>query len=253
MTIATTLFASLLLALPPAGAAVCDPKGLRGAYGLSLTGSTAIGGQTRPVAVLGRLVFDDAGNLSGYVSASFTGLILGNPVTGKYETHADCSVAWSLQDDSGGFQHFTGTMSDDGGRAGFRQIDPGGAQSGILLRTMDRCSESALAGKFHFMTSGSTVDVDTAVESDYISDSGLLIADGTGGLSFTTGADEPVLTAGTYEVQDDCFGELVLELLEGGNKKATRHFRVILVEKGRALGIQTDPGTIVALQLVGAN
>jgi hypothetical protein len=253
LRIAAALFAWLLFPLPPAHAAVCDPKRLQGAYGLSLTGSTTIGGTTRPVAVLGRLVFDDSGNVSGTVSASFTGLILGNPVTGKYDTHADCSVTWSLQDDSGGFQHFTGTMSADGGRIGFRQTDPGGVQSDILLRTMGRCSESTLAGNFQLTGSGSRVDINTAVESTRVSFSHVMIADGAGGLFYDAGPDEPVLGAGTYDVQDDCFAEFGLELTEGGSEKATRHFRVILVEKGRALGIQTDPGMIVALQLIGAN
>jgi hypothetical protein len=252
LRIAAALFVTVLV-LPPAHASVCDPKGLHGAYGLSVTGSTTIGGPTRPVAVLGRLLFDDSGNVSGHVSASFTGLILGNLVTGKYEAHADCSVTWSLQDDSGGYQHFAGSMSVDGGRVGFRQTDRGGAQTGILLRTMDGCSESTLAGKFQLIGSGTTVEINTAVESARVSFSHLLIADGAGGLFYDAGPDEPVLSAGTYDVQNDCFAEFALELSEGGDEKETRHFRLILVEKGRALGIQTDPGTIVALQLIGAN
>ena len=253
LRIAAALFAWLLFPLPSAHAAVCDPKRLQGAYGLLLTGNTTIGGPARPVAVVGRLTFDDSGSVNGIVSASFTGLILGNPVTGKYDTHADCLVTWSLQDDSGGFQHFTGTMSADGGRVGFRQTDPGGAPSGILLRTMDQCSESTLAGNFHLTGSGSRVDINTAVESARVSFSHVMIADGAGGLLYDAGPGEPVLSAGTYDVQDDCFAEFGLELAEEGSEKATRHFRVILVEKGRALGIQTDPGMIVALQLIGAN
>lgn len=243
------LFASVV-AVPSTHAAVCDPNALQGPYAFSLVGATTIGGRTGPVAVLGRLVFDDSGDVSGIASASFTGFVLGNPVTGKYEAHADCSVEWSLQDDSGGFQHFAGSMSAGGGHVAFRQTDPGGAQTGTLLRTMDQCSESSLAGEFHLTASGSTVDISTAVESERISLNGLLIADGAGGLFFAKGAGEPVLSAGTYDVQDDCFAELVLELPEVGNAKAAMHFRAILVEKGGALGIQTDPGTIVALQLV---
>src|SRR5436189_6164776 len=83
-----------IFALPVAHAAVCDPKALHGAYGMSLTGATSIGGATRPVAAVGRLVVGDSGNLSGVSSTSFTGLILGNPVTGRYEAHVHCSVTW---------------------------------------------------------------------------------------------------------------------------------------------------------------
>jgi len=89
------LFAGIF-ALPVAHAAVCDPKAFHGAYGFSLTDATTIGGPTRPVAVVGRLVVDDSGNLSGISSASLMGLILGNRVTGKYEAHTDCSVTWNL-------------------------------------------------------------------------------------------------------------------------------------------------------------
>ena len=72
-----------IFALSVAHAAVCDPRAFPGAYGFSLTGTTTIGGPARPVAVVGRVVVDDSGNLSGISSASFTGLVFGNRVTGK--------------------------------------------------------------------------------------------------------------------------------------------------------------------------
>ena len=243
------LLCASLFALPMTHAAVCDPKAFHGAYGLSLTGDTTIGGPVRPVAVVGRLVLDDSGNLSGISSASFTGLILGNPVTGRYEAHADSSVAWSLQDDSGNFQHFAGTMSTDGRRVAFRQTDPGGAENGILVRTMDACSDSSLAGRFNLKASGRTVDVDTAMDSGSISFEDLLIADGAGNLLFAREPNEPAAPAGSYKVRNDCFVELVVKA--SGNDTAVRHFRAILVEDGREVqGIETEPGTIVALRLV---
>ena len=236
-------------ALPMTHAAVCDPKAFHGAYGFSLTGNTTIGGPVRPVAVVARLVLDDSGTLSGISSASVTGLILGNPVTGKYEAHFDCSVRWSLQDDSGNFQHFAGTMSADGGRATFRQTDPGGAENGTLVRTMDACSDSSLAGRFNLTASGRTVDIDTATDSGSISFENLLIADGAGNLFFVQEADQPAPRAGSYKVRDDCFVELVVRASR--SETASRHFRAILVENGREVqGIETEPGTIVALRLV---
>jgi len=245
------LLCAWIFALPVAHAAVCDPKAFHGAYGLSLTGTTTIGGPKRPVAVVGRLVLDDSGNLSGISSTSFTGLILGNPARGKYEAHFDCSVAWTLQDDSGNFQHFSGTMSADDGHVAFRQTDPGGAGNGILRRTMDGCSVSSLAGTFTVTASGRTVDVNTAVDSGRVSVRGVLIADGAGNLYFDSGPDEPALGVGSYEVQDDCFVKLVMELPADGNQAASMHFRAIVVDNGReVLGIQTDPGTVVALRLV---
>ena len=244
------LFASILT-LHVTHAEVCDPKAIRGAYGLSLTGSTTIGGITRTVAVVGRLVLDDSASLSGVSSASFTGLILGNPVTGKYEAHWDCSVTWTLQDDSGGFQHFAGSMRPDGSEVTFRQTDPGGAENGILLRSMDGCSASSLAGRFKLTAFGHTVDVNTALDSGGVSFTGLLIADGSGNLSFASGPDESPVNVGTYDVLDDCLVEIVLQLPPDEHEPAAIHFRAILVEDGReALGIQTDPGTTVTLRLV---
>jgi hypothetical protein len=53
-------------------------------------------------------------------------------VTGSYEAKSDCSVILKMQDDSGGFQHFSGTLSSDGSSVQFKQTDPGGAQRGIM-------------------------------------------------------------------------------------------------------------------------
>jgi hypothetical protein len=242
---------ALVFAVPACHAAVCDPNAFRGVYGFSLTGNTTIGGPVRPVAVVGRLVLDDSGNLSGISSVSFTGLILGNGVTGEYEAHTDCSVTWSLQDDSGNLQHFAGTMSADGRRVAFRQTDPGGAENGTLARTMDACSDPSLAGIFNLTASGRTVDVDTAIDSGSISFEDLLIADGAGNLFFARESDAPPVSAGSYKVRSDCFVELVVKASEGGDETAPRHFRAILLEHGLEVqGIETDPGAIVTLRLV---
>ena len=244
------LFAGIF-ALSVAHAAVCDPRAFHGAYGFSLTGTTTIGGPARPVAVVGRVVVDDSGNLSGISSASFIGLAFSNRVRGRFEAQTDCAVRLTLQDNTGNFQHFAGTMSADGGHVPFRQTDPGGAQNGILLRTTDGCTASSLAGTFKVKASGRTVDPNTGVDSGRVSVRGVLIADGARNLSFDSGPDEPVLAAGNYEVAEDCFVTLVMELPVDQHATSTMHFRAILVDNGReVLGIQTDPGTVVALRLV---
>ena len=71
--------------------------------------------------------------MSGTASATFSGLLLGNPVTGTYEAKSHCSVAWKLQDDSGAFQNFSGTLSTDGARVHFQQTDAGGARGKEIL------------------------------------------------------------------------------------------------------------------------
>ena len=229
---------------------VCDPGAFHGAYGFSLTGTTTVGGAARPVAVVGRMATENSGTLSGISSASFAGLILGNPVTGKYEAHMDCSVTWTLQDPSGAFQHFAGTMSVDGGQVSFRQTDPGGPENGIMFRAMDNCSASSLAGPFDFTASGSTVDVVTAAESGRVSLQGRMTADGAHNVSFASGPDQPV-AAGSYEVAADCFVTLTLELPVDGKQPPAMHFRAIVVDGGRALlGIRINPGAVVSLRLI---
>jgi hypothetical protein len=150
----------LLLVLVPGLAAqaadVCNPADLLGPYAFQLTGSTDIAGTPKPTASLGRIAFDGRGGLSGTASATFSGLLLGNPVTGSYEAKSDCSVIWKLQDDSGGYQHFSGTLSSDGSRLQFKQTDPGGAQRGIMRKTSDTCSAADLRTKYYFTVSGST-------------------------------------------------------------------------------------------------
>jgi len=245
------LMFALIFALPVTHAAVCDPKAFHGAYGMSLTGATTIGGSTRPVAMIGRLVVEGSGTLSGISSTSFTGLLLGNPTTGRYEAHTDCSVTWAFQDSSGTFQHFAGTMNADGGRVTFRQTDSGGAGNGTLLRTVNWCTASSLAGTYKFKASGRTVDIPSGADSGLVSLQGVLIADGAGTLSLNAGPGQPVVAAGSYEVQSDCFVTLVLDMPAAEKKTTTMHFRAILGDDSReVLGIQTDPGTVVAVRLV---
>jgi len=63
---------------------------------------------------------------------------------------------------------------------------------------MDGCSASSLAGRFQLTASGSTVEVNTAVDSGRVSLRGVLIADGARNLSFASGPDAPALAAGSY-------------------------------------------------------
>src|SRR5579871_5264740 len=154
---------------PTAQAAVCNPADFSGAYGFLLTGDSKIGFGAQPAAALGRLVLDDSGKISGTVSAGFTGLLLGNPVTGGYEAHTDCSITWSLQDDSGNFQHFQGTATEDAKRITFRQTDPGGAPNGTMLRTSSGCDAGEFQGRYKLTLSGHTVNVDSGQVSGDVS------------------------------------------------------------------------------------
>src|SRR5690349_14429697 len=102
---------------------ICDPAAVQGVYGFQLSDDTTIAGDLKPAVSVGRIVLDGAGSLSGYSSVNFGGYFLGNPVTGTYEARTDCSISWSLQDDSGALQHFKGIVGADAKRVQFSQTD----------------------------------------------------------------------------------------------------------------------------------
>jgi hypothetical protein len=199
-----------------------------------LTGSTNISGTPQPTASLGRLAFDGRGGLSGTASATFRGLLLGNPVTGTYETKSDCSVIWKLQDDSGAFQNFSGTFSTDGTRVLFTQTDPGGAQRGIMRKTSDACSAADLLKKYDFTVSGSTVPMQDGEVAHTVSAKGTL----------------DIAENGSFEVDSDCsvrFGWTLPDRDGQVTEPSLMAMRGFLVDGGKEiLAFQTDPGAMVA-------
>lgn len=232
---ANWLFLVILLpgsVLPAAD--VCDPADLVGPYAFQLTGSTDISGTPKPTASLGRIVLDGRGGLSGTASATFRGLLLGNPVTGSYEAKSDCSVIWKLRDDSGGFQNFSGTLSADGTRVQFTQTDPGGAQRGIMKKTSGACSTSDLLKRYSFTVSGSTTPMQPGEVPHTVSAKGTL----------------DVAENGSFQVESDCSVRFRLTLpAQDGQlvEPPLMTMRGFLVSGGREiLAFQTDPGAMVA-------
>jgi hypothetical protein len=232
----------LLVSFPvfPAALAaeVCNPASLVGPYAFQLTGTTDISGTLKPTASLGRIIFDGEGGLSGTASAAFSGLLLGNPVTGTYEAKADCSVTWKLQDDSGAFQHFSGTYSTDGTRVQFKQTDPGGPQRGIMKKTSDMCSAGDLRKKYSFAVSGSTEAVQPGDVPHSVSAKG------------TVDTDENA----SFQVESDCSVQFKLTIPAQDGRIAEPsviNMRGFLVDGGREiLAVETDPGAVVAGRLI---
>lgn len=233
-----------LLVLPSGLAAqaalVCDPAKLIGPYAFQLTGSTDISGTPQPTASLGRIAFDGRGSLSGTASATFRGLLLGNPVTGSYEAKSDCSAIWKLQDDSGAFQNFSGTFSADGTRVQFTQTDPGGAQRGIMQKTSDACSAADLLKKYDFTVSGSTIPMQ----------------DGEVGHTVAAKGTLDIAENGSFEVESDCsvrFG-WTLPARDGQvTEPSLMAMRGFLVNGGKEiLAFQTDPGAMVAARFTSS-
>jgi hypothetical protein len=234
----------LLLVLPlglaAQAAVVCNPAVLVGPYAFQLTGSTDISGTPRPTASLGRIAFDGRGSLSGTASATFRGLLLGNPVTGSYEAKSDCSVTWKLQDDSGAFQNFSGTLSTDGTRVQFTQTDPGGAQRGIMQKTSDSCSAADLLKVYDFTVSGSTTPMQAGEVAHTVSAKGTL----------------DIAENGSFQVDTDCsvrFGWTLPARPGQIAQPSPMAMRGFLVDSGKGiLAFETDPGAMVAARFTSS-
>ena len=218
---------------------VCDPPKLEGAYGFQLSGRTTISGDPKPVASIGRLEFDGKGDVSGISSVNFAGYFLGNPVTGKYEAHTDCSIVWSLQDTSGAWQHFEGKLTPDLLAAQFHQTDPGGARNGTMQLVAPTCSAAALATRYTFTLSGNAISMNPGDVPKRVSASGIAEPDAAGTLQLTM-ADAG--GSGTIAIDSDCIAQMTMALPTGD----TVALRGVLVDGGkRILAVETDPGTTV--------
>jgi hypothetical protein len=241
VALAATIPLAAALAVPACAADACDPAKLEGAYGFQLSGHTTISADSKPVVSVGRLVFDGHGVLSGYSSVNFAGYFLGNPVTGAYEAHDDCTITWSLQDDSGAFQHFIGKLTPDNSSAEFHQSDPGGAQNGVLQKVAAQCSAAGLAPLYSFGIAGGTTPMNPGDVARPISAAGSVEPDAAGNLKITVPGGAPP-TAGTITVDSDCFAQISMALPSGDSI----NLRGILVNGGKQiLAMQTDAGATV--------
>ncbi len=221
-----------------ASAQVCAPANLEGAYGFQLAGTSTISGNPTPISSVGRLVFETGRRtLSGYASVNFNGFFLGNPITGDFEVKSDCSVVWKLQDDSGAFQHFKGTMRPGGRRIDFEQTDPRSGARGVLMKLADTCSAAALRGRYSFSIFGTTTPF-AAIPPVTVSETATVVADGNGALVLTRNRQQ---STGTYAVDSDCFVMMDVENMR---------LRGVLVNNGDDVPLmQTDPHRVGAARL----
>jgi hypothetical protein len=238
---------ALALGLPLC-AEVCNPKDLQGPYGFQLSGETTISGESKPIANIGRIVFAEDGKSSGYSTVMFAGFLLGNPITGIYEAHWDCTISWSLQDDSGAFQHFSGVATSDGKRVDFSQTDPGGAQHGTMARTSDECKVADLRNEYAFTLSGSTTPMLPGESSNTVAAKGLIHADENGIFKLALSDNLAAMTDVTIAVDAGCIVDIELTLPAAGSATAIpTTLRGVLTDAGKEiLAIETDPGAMVS-------
>jgi hypothetical protein len=234
----------------PLCADVCNPAVLQGPYGFQLSGDTTISGESKPVSNLGRMVLAADGGISGYSTTMFAGILLGNPVTGVYEAHWDCTISWSLQDDSGAFQHFSGVADSDGKTVHFHQSDPGGPQHGTMARTAAECKPSDIRKDYAFTLSGTSVAMAPGEAPGTVDAKGLIQADENANFKLTlkaaSGAAVPA-TDVTIGVDAQCMVDIALALpAEDGSAVTPMKLRGVLIGEGKEiLAMETDPGAMV--------
>jgi hypothetical protein len=233
----------------PLCADVCNPTALVGAYGFQLSGETTISGESKPVSNIGRMVLAADGGITGYSTAMFAGFLLGNPVTGSYEARWDCTISWSLQDDSGAFQHFDGVATSDGQTVHFRQADPGGAQHGIMARTPAECKASDIRKQYAFTLSGASVPMLPGAASNSVSvdAKGLIKADANANFKLALEGASAAATDVAIAVDTQCIVEIELSLPTQDAATITPvKLRGVLIHEGKEiLAIETDPGAMV--------
>jgi hypothetical protein len=234
----------LLLSVAAHAADVCGRNDLYGPYGFQFSGTTTISGVETPVAGIGRIEFGDDAALSGISSVNFNGLYLGNPVTGTYEFGTDCRMSMSLQDDSGAFQHFSGTVALGGKRVAFHQTDPGTVERGIMLRTSASCTNTDFRPSYSFTMSGVYTPLAPDGATGTISASGATNATSTGSLTIVRKLrNSEVTAAGTVNVESNCFVNFEFTLPEGDGQPAIpMKLRGIVVNEGKEIqAISSDP------------
>lgn len=216
---------------------VCEPGKFAGAYGFQLSGQTTISGASKPVAAIGRLEFDGQGGVTGQASTGFSGYFLGNPVTGKYQASADCTLTWSLQSDSGAWQHFQGKLTPDLLAARFEQTDDGSAQNGTMQKVAANCSVAALAPRYSFALAGNAIPMESGDEPPHrINADGIAEPDQAGAVKLTV---ENATGSGTIAIDSGCIATLTLNLPSG----TTVSLRGVLVDGGkRIIAVESDPG-----------
>ena len=162
-------------------------------------------------------------------------------------------MTWNLQDDSGGYQHFSGIATPDGREVRFRQTDPGGVRNGLLVRTAaEECTAANLQERYGFTMSGSIVPVAEGETKRSLSAKGGLEKDSHQHFRIALDGQTPYSTEVAVAVDGDCMVQMDFALPEGGDAPVPVTLRGILVDSGKQiLAIQTDPGAVVSARFTG--
>ena len=134
--IATTALALLPLAsLAPPAAASCSLATVNGPYSYNLSGFLINGNTSINLAVVGTIIFDGAGKISGFDTSVVGGQA--EPLetfTGSYKVKDDCSGTFKANTSESGILHFYFAIDSGGSEIEFVATDPGSSFAGSAKR-----------------------------------------------------------------------------------------------------------------------
>jgi hypothetical protein len=233
--VVTFVFVAMLAA---SEASACSNATLNGAYGYH---HGRVGGPGNPTTVVGQIIADGLGNLSGSYTLSRDGNVSTGTFTGTYSISKNCTGTLSLSSEDNVPADFNIFLDD--GNKGFQMIqtDYNFDQPGFALaRGTGTCG---LSGKQQTLATNLATlfpDPESAV--------GQLVLDGYGNI---TGNEETfdvefanftLSVTGTYTEGADCTG--TMQIIPAG--ETASNFNTVSVNDGKELLlIETDPGTLL--------
>lgn len=130
---ATLVLASALAAPLTFADTVCDASSLKGAFSFRLSGTNWDGqGYLYFHGVVGRLVSDGAGALTGSDTYNYDGTVYKQTLTGSYTISDDCTGTITLSGSASGTSHYDIVLTNNGQEAEIVQTDSGLTLSGSM-------------------------------------------------------------------------------------------------------------------------
>jgi hypothetical protein len=204
-----------------------------------------------PVAIVGSVNYDGAGNLTGTYTGNFGGFVVSAPFTGTYTVSTNCAYSDEFAPGPGLLLHTEGTISGGGlfQEIHYMDTDTGIVMSGTSKKAQERCSLETLKGSYALFGQGTVIGQLPGLPAPPfpVSRNGFASFDGAGNFSgeltaSVKGVIVPGVTfTGTYTVESDCTTSAVITnslgqvAHESGAISGNAAFREVHL-------IATDPG-----------
>lgn len=223
------LFFSLLVAAPLAfGQGECTSASLKGAYAYAGDGTITANGKAFTNSRVGRMVFDGAGQLTGYEASTNAGDTKVYSYDGTISIGADCTATGVFNLPDGAKASFDLVVT--GGGASFVYVvrDPAQVLAGtgnvissataklpqLSTAALTACSAETLKGAFGYAADG-VITFNNLTLS--VAEVGLSSYDGAGGIKgvyslVTPLGSERMEFTGTYTVAEDCTGNAQIKV-----------------------------------------